>query len=309
MQITVRVDYPAAECHNRCVEFGRGFLRDLADSECERAEMKRELMKKTASIKSLRIAASWVSLAGLVLLAGCASAPVETAECPDAAQIIQQKYAEVQRDAEAAKPPDSAQLAEKKNAEGNAIQPCVTKQIGGEAAEIDAGIAKNDPEVIRPGAPLSAGQNVRPFVLTGLKGKPLDLGKTLPGSSLTLLIFADNLCPFSEEAVNRLNVLSEKYSKEELGISVVHVGEADQDAREFYERLNPDYPIGIDADWKITADYGVRAIPMTFLVKPDSEIWYVEIYSPRIEENIAVYLEEGGSERPAPRPMATSPFG
>ncbi len=66
---------------------------------------------------------------------------------------------------------------------------------------------------------------------------------------------------------------------------------------------------GCDPDFSVARRYGLKAVPTVFLVKPDTQIHYTELYNPRIDDNIAAYFEQGGDVKPAPHKPAGGVFG
>ena len=71
----------------------------------------------------------------------------------------------------------------------------------------------------------------------------------------------------------------------------VDIQDADRDARAYLREFNITYPNGLDADGKITIDYGVVGIPVTYLVNREGIIArrFVGALS---ESRLATWIEE-----------------
>jgi peroxiredoxin len=108
------------------------------------------------------------------------------------------------------------------------------------------------------------------FSLADLTGKKVRL-RELRGKLVLLNFFATWCGPCREEMPGMERLFR---SHQDAGFVVVAVNmqESVKTVRPFAERLKLSFPIAMDADGTVTREYGVRALPVTFLIGRDGRI-------------------------------------
>lgn len=131
------------------------------------------------------------------------------------------------------------------------------------------GLAKNEPltgasgaaRINRPAAdftlPLFSGGNI---TLSSLKGKPV------------VLNFWASWCPPCREEAPTLEKVWRVYKDRDVTFIGVDIQDREADARAYIEEFGITYPNGPDIGGKITIDYGVGGIPVTFFINRDGRI-------------------------------------
>ncbi len=141
--------------------------------------------------------------------------------------------------------------------------------ILGFGALLAAGLAMNEPLT---GASGSARVN-RPaadFTLPLFDGGELNLS-SLKGSPVVINFWASWCPPCREEALV-LEKISRLYRDRGVTVVGVDIQDTETDARAFIEEFGITYPNGPDLEGRITIDYGVGGIPVTFFVDRDGLI-------------------------------------
>jgi cytochrome c biogenesis protein CcmG/thiol:disulfide interchange protein DsbE len=108
------------------------------------------------------------------------------------------------------------------------------------------------------------------FDLPDLEGKTLRFG-SLRGKRVFLNFFATWCGPCREEmpAMERLHRL---YRERGLAVLAVDVRESAKTVRDFVRELKLTFPVVLDDDGTLSLKYGVRALPVSFLVNRDGLI-------------------------------------
>lgn len=164
----------------------------------------------------------------------------------------------------------------------------VTLAVAGLIALIAVGLVRKEPltgasgaaRVNRPAAdftlPLFSGGEI---TLSSLRGKPV------------VINFWASWCPPCREEAPILEKVWRQYRNKEVTFIGVDIQDAEGDARAYIKEFGITYPNGPDIGGRITIDYGVSGIPVTFFVNREGRIvsrWVGAINEPllvaRIEE-------------------------
>ena len=105
--------------------------------------------------------------------------------------------------------------------------------------------------------PLFSGGNI---TLSSLRGKPV------------VINFWASWCPPCREEAPVLEEVWRRYADEGVSFIGVDIQDAEADARAYIEEFGITYPNGPDIGGKITIDYGVSGIPVTFFVNREGLI-------------------------------------
>jgi len=131
------------------------------------------------------------------------------------------------------------------------------------------GLARKEPltgtsgatQINRPAAdftlPLFDGGNI---TLSNLRGKPV------------VLNFWASWCPPCREEAPTLEKIWQIYKENEVTFIGVDIQDREADARAYIEEFGITYPNGPDIGGKITIDYGVSGIPVTFFINREGRI-------------------------------------
>lgn len=164
----------------------------------------------------------------------------------------------------------------------------VTLAVAGLIALIAVGLVRKEPltgasgaaRVNRPAAdftlPLFSGGEI---TLSSLRGKPV------------VINFWASWCPPCREEAPILEKVWRQYRNKEVTFIGVDIQDAEGDARAYIKEFGITYPNGPDIGGRITIDYGVSGIPVSFFVNREGRIvsrWVGAINEPllvaRIEE-------------------------
>ncbi len=105
------------------------------------------------------------------------------------------------------------------------------------------------------------------FVLPLFDGGELELADHL-GKPMVINFWASWCSPCRDEAAG-LERTWRAYADDGVLFVGVNIQDSEQDAREYIDEFNVTYPNGVDLDGKITVDYGVVGLPVTFFVGTD----------------------------------------
>ncbi len=108
------------------------------------------------------------------------------------------------------------------------------------------------------------------FSLSDLGGKKVQL-KAFRGRLVFLNFFATWCGPCREEMPG-MERLFRTHQERGLVVVAVNMEESAKTVRPFVEKLKLSFPIALDADGTVARDYGVRALPVSFLIGRDGKI-------------------------------------
>jgi len=108
------------------------------------------------------------------------------------------------------------------------------------------------------------------FTLKELSGKSIQL-KSLRGKLVFLNFFATWCGPCREEMPG-LDVLHRTYGSKGFVVLAVDMRESGKAVQAFVKELNVSFPTVLDADGAVNHDYGVRALPVSFLIGRDGKL-------------------------------------
>ena len=117
-----------------------------------------------------------------------------------------------------------------------------------------------------PNEPVAAPE----FSLSDLAGKKVQL-KALRGSLVFLNFFATWCGPCREEMPG-MERLFRTHQDKGLVVLAVNMEENAKTVRPFVQQLKLSFPIVLDTEGAVTRDYGVRALPVSFLIGRDGNI-------------------------------------
>jgi thiol-disulfide isomerase/thioredoxin len=164
-------------------------------------------------------------------------------------------------------------------------------------------------ETDQPGK--SVGWSISPLQdhLQDYPGQPLAPGlelETMVGSMLSLDDYRGRLvlinfwatwCPPCVEEIPSLGRLQQKFSKNELVVISVDVGETRDKVAAFLKQVPARYPVMLDPDGKTVRDWNLRAFPTTFVIDPQGRISLayfggLEWDAPEVVEQLRDMLDE-----------------
>ena len=108
------------------------------------------------------------------------------------------------------------------------------------------------------------------FSLSDLAGKKVQL-KALRGNLVFLNFFATWCGPCREEMPG-MERLFRTHQDKGLVVLAVNMEESAKTVRPFVQQLKLSFPIVLDTEGAVTRDYGVRALPVSFLIGRDGHI-------------------------------------
>lgn len=109
-----------------------------------------------------------------------------------------------------------------------------------------------------------------PFALPDLAGKTVQL-KQFRGK-LVLLNFFATWCGPCREEMPGMERLHRAHREAGLVVAAVNFQESAKTVRPFVQELKLSFPIVLDAEGAASREYGVRALPVTFLIGRDGNI-------------------------------------
>jgi len=108
------------------------------------------------------------------------------------------------------------------------------------------------------------------FSLSDLAGKKVQL-KALRGNLVFLNFFATWCGPCREEMPG-MERLFRAHQDKGFVVLAVNMQESAKTVRPFVQELKLSFPIALDAEGTVSRDYGVRALPVSFLIGRDGRI-------------------------------------
>ncbi|NNF97292.1 MAG: TlpA family protein disulfide reductase [Halobacteria archaeon] len=112
----------------------------------------------------------------------------------------------------------------------------------------------------------------QPFALLDANGKTFEV-KNFQGR-VTLVNFWATWCPPCVEEIPSLNHLKQIMQGKAFQLISINYAESPQHIREFMHKVAVDFPVLVDPDCKLSAQWKVVAFPSTFVIGPDGKIHY-----------------------------------
>ena len=131
------------------------------------------------------------------------------------------------------------------------------------------GLANRSPATGRSGI-TRVGRPAPQMAFTTFDGDPMDLREQL-GRPVVINFWASWCGPCRQEATI-LERLWQRYREDDVVFIGVDIQDSDGDARAFISEFGITYPNGMDSDGRISIDYGVIGIPVTFLIDRDGVV-------------------------------------
>ncbi|MEI7614791.1 MAG: TlpA disulfide reductase family protein, partial [Betaproteobacteria bacterium] len=109
------------------------------------------------------------------------------------------------------------------------------------------------------------GQPASPFELSRLSGGTLAVPGGVAGKVVAIRFWAD-WCPYCRKEMTGLQPVYARLHERGLEILAVNVAQDVDTVRHFVDPLGIDYPVLLDTDGATARAYGVKALPITWLV-------------------------------------------
>ncbi len=113
-------------------------------------------------------------------------------------------------------------------------------------------------------APIN-GEPAPPFLLPALTGPKVALPADLAGKVVALRFWAD-WCPYCRKEMAELQPVYARLHGRGLEILALNVAQDRDTVRRFVEPLGISYPVLLDGEGAVARAYGVKALPITWLI-------------------------------------------
>lgn len=110
------------------------------------------------------------------------------------------------------------------------------------------------------------------FTLQDPQGNTVSLENALKANKAVLLNFWATWCPPCREEIPDLIKLQNDYGAKGFTVIGVDVGESPSKVSAFINQMGINYPIALDRDQEVAAQYGIVGIPTSYLVSSDGTI-------------------------------------
>lgn len=110
------------------------------------------------------------------------------------------------------------------------------------------------------------------FMLKDPQGGVVSLEEALKKNKAVLLNFWATWCPPCREEIPDLIKLQSDYGAKGFTVIGVDVGESPSKVSAFINKMGINYPIALDRDQEVVAQYGIVGIPTSYLVSSDGRI-------------------------------------
>lgn len=120
--------------------------------------------------------------------------------------------------------------------------------------------------------PFKANPTPAAIRLTDINGNPFAL--TDYTGQVTIVNFWATWCPPCVEEIPSLNRLREKMAGKSFRLISINYAESRQTVAQFMQRVNVEFPVLMDVDGKVAAQWNVIAFPSTFVIGKDGNIKY-----------------------------------
>jgi len=103
------------------------------------------------------------------------------------------------------------------------------------------------------------------FTLLDLKGDKIAMPEDFSGKVVVIRFWIDS-CKSCEKEMPEIDLIYNKYKDKGLVVLAINVGQSKNAAEAFATKLHISYPVLLDTDSSTTEQYGVKAVPFTFVV-------------------------------------------
>jgi len=110
------------------------------------------------------------------------------------------------------------------------------------------------------------------FTLKDTQDRTVSLGDMLKQNKAVLINFWATWCPPCREEIPELIRLQSEYGKRGFTVLGVDVGESPTKVSSFINKMGINYPVALDRDQKVAAEYGLVGIPTSYLVSSEGKI-------------------------------------
>ena len=146
-------------------------------------------------------------------------------------------------------------------------------------------------------APYQGTARPRALVLETAAGAPYRVEDY--AGRVTVLNFWATWCPPCVEEIPSLNHLRERMEGLPFDLVSINYGEEPAVIRAFMEEVQVDFPVLLDPEGRVAAEWGVFTLPSTFVIGPDAAIVYgvnaaIPWDAPEVVEALKALLPEGG---------------
>lgn len=107
-------------------------------------------------------------------------------------------------------------------------------------------------------------------------------------TKVVLIAFWASWCPTCVEEIPELNEIHRRYEGRGLEILGVNVEESQDQIEKFVKRIPVEFEILMDTDGKVSAQYGLTALPASVLIARGGKILY---YGFSLPDQLDAYLE------------------
>ena len=110
------------------------------------------------------------------------------------------------------------------------------------------------------------------FELIDAKGHSLNLADKL--GKVVLLNFWASWCPPCVKEIPSMNRLAESFDADKFEIVSVNFKESPKEITDFMQKVQVDFPVLMDLDGKVSADYEIFSFPSSFLIDAKGQLRY-----------------------------------
>ena len=133
------------------------------------------------------------------------------------------------------------------------------------------------------------------FTLTDIAQHSLSLSEK--NGKVILLNFWASWCPPCVKEIPSMNRLAQSFQPEQFEIVSVNFKETSQTIRDFLAQVHVDFPVLVDIDGKVSADYEIFSFPSSFLIDTNGRIRYsvnaaIEWDEPQVQTVIEQLISE-----------------
>jgi len=119
--------------------------------------------------------------------------------------------------------------------------------------------------------PPAVGVVPQKFTLLDLKGGQITVPDDFKGKVVIIRFWVDT-CKACAKEMPEIDQTYNKYKDRGLAVLAVNAGQSREAAETFGSRLKITYPILLDPGSKVTKQYGVKAVPFTFVINREGII-------------------------------------